>query len=135
MSPLLKKTLNAGILTLILAIAGLITSNLYPALIDRQSLTIMLISMFLITSIVFTIVFAGETRPADVQTMFSFAALGAKFILSAILALLYFNGFKKYGMSNILLFFILYLAFTIYMIVVIVKILNIRSLKATKIEN
>jgi len=133
MSILLKRIVNTGILTLILSIAGVMLSMKYPELFDRQSITIMVVSMFVISSTVIIIVSAGESKPADVQTMYSFASLGAKFLLSAILALVYFIGFKKDGMNNILLFFILYLAFTVYTVIVIVKVLNIRSLNNNKI--
>lgn len=133
MSTLLKRIVNTGILSLILAIAGVMLSMKYPDLFDRQSLTIMIVSMFLISSTVIIVVSVGESKPADIQTMYSFASIGVKFILSAVLALVYFMGFKKDGMNNILLFFVLYLTFTVYTVVIIVKVLNIRSLNNNKI--
>ena len=129
MSPLTKKIINTGILALILAIAALLSSRFYPELIDRQSSAIMLVSMFIISSGVFILVHAGDNKDSDVQTMFSLASIGLKFILSAVLAIVYFKGFKKYGMNNILLFFVLYLTFAVYTVTVVVNTLKTRSLK------
>ncbi len=129
MNPLLKRIVNTGILTLFLAIAGLMLSRFYPLYFDRESITIMLVSMFAISVSVHIIIHAGESKETDVQTMLSLAALGAKFILSAVLAIIYFKVFKKYGMNNILLFFVVYLCFTIFTVGLTVKALNIRSLK------
>jgi len=129
MNPLIKRIVNTGILTLILAITGIILSRSYPLLFDRESITIMLVSMFLMSVLIHILIHAGENRETDVQTMLSLAAIGAKFILSALLALVYFKVFKKYGMNNILLFFVVYLCFTVYTVIVTVKALNIRSLK------
>jgi len=129
MNPLLKKSINTGILTLILALAGLILSNYYPSVFDRESIVIMLLAMFIISVIVHIIIHSGDNKEEDVRTMLSLAAVGAKFILSALLALLYFELFKKYGLNNILLFFVVYLCFTVFTVITTVKTLNIRSLK------
>ncbi|MEE4116748.1 MAG: hypothetical protein V2I37_11295 [Marinilabiliaceae bacterium] len=129
MNHLLKRTINTGILSLILAIAGVILSKLYPGSVDRESLAVMLVSMFVIAVSVFSLIYAAEKRPPDSQAVFSLAAIGLKFILSAILAIVYFKGFKKYGMNNIVLFFVLYLTFAVYTVTVVVNTLKIRSLK------
>jgi len=56
-------------------------------------------------------------------------ALGLKFFLSMIFALIYFIVLKNTTPGYIILFFLLYLAFTIYLLWGIVKILKIKSLK------
>jgi len=69
----------------------------------------------------------GQTKAEDVQPLFSLAAVGLKFLLSAILALIYFAVLKKTGLGYIILFFILYLAFTVYLLRTILKRLKTRS--------
>ena len=129
MNHLLKRIINTAIITLILAIAGVILSRFYPELIDRQSVAVMLVSMFIISVSVFSLIYASDKHPADSQAMFSLAAIGLKFILSAIVAIVYFKGFKKYGINNVILFFVLYLTFAVYTVTFVVNALKNRSLK------
>jgi len=71
----------------------------------------------------------GQTKEAEAQPLFSLAAVALKFLLSAILALIYFVVLKKTGLVYIILFFVLYLAFTVYLLCSILKRLKTRSLK------
>lgn len=126
---LYKKLLNTIILSLSLLLSGLIVNNLFPGTADKSSLEILVVSFFILSAIVLTINFIGSRREAGVQTLYNFAAIGVKFVLAAIIALLYFEAFKKSGLNNILLFFILYLTFTVYLMVIIIKSLNNRLVK------
>ena len=126
---LFKRILNTTILSLALALAGLIFNNMLPGIIDKSSLIILITSFYLMSLLVLSVSYAGSSKSSESQTLFNFAAVGIKFVLSAVIALLFFEAFKKYGLNNILLFFVLYLTFTVYLLVVIVKVLNIRSLK------
>lgn len=126
---LFKRILNTTILCLALGLAGLILNNLLPGMIEKSSLIILLVSFFVLSLLVISVSFAGSSKNSESQTLFNFAAVGVKFVLSVVIALLYFEAFKKSGLNNILLFFVLYLTFTVYLLVVIVKVLNIRSLK------
>lgn len=129
MNALRKKIINTAILTLILGIGGLLLSRFYPTLFEGEAITIMLVAMFIISVAVHIIIHAGDKKEEDVRTMLFLAAIGAKFILSAILALVYFELFKKYGLNNVLLFFVVYLCFTVFTVSVTIKTLNKRSLK------
>lgn len=129
MSRLLKQIVNAAILTTLLAIIAVVIKNKPSAYVDQLSIVLLLPSFFLICSLSLTIFNIGMTKPADVQSLFTLSAIGIKFFLVAILALVYFVTFKKSELEFVLLFFILYLTFTFYLIRVILKTLNNRSLK------
>lgn len=61
--------------------------------------------------------------------MNTFAAISLKFIIELVIALVWFILMKKYGWYNIILFFVLYLAFSIISIVIILKSLKNKTLK------
>ncbi len=126
---LYRRLLNTIILSLALLLSGLIVNKLLPGTADKASLEILVVSFFILSAIVLSINFFGSRKEAEAQSLFNFAAMGVKFVLSAIIALLYFEAFKKSGLNNILLFFILYLTFTVYLMVIIVKSLNNRFIK------
>lgn len=129
MVTLIKRLLNTTILALILTLIALVLNNLIPGILEKSSLLILIISFYILSILVISVSYAGSRRSSDAETLFNFAAIGVKFILSAVIALLYFEAFKKEGLNNIVLFFVLYLTFTVYLLVSIVKVLNIRSLK------
>ena len=129
MSALTKQLVNLAILAIILSLAALGIRFGHPWLIDRTSVALLVPSFYIITSLALVIFNAGQAKPADAASLYSLAAMGIKFFLSAVLALIYFALLKNSGTSFVLLFFILYLAFTVYLIRVIVKALKTRSLK------
>ena len=126
---LYKRLLNAIILSLSLLLSGLIINRLFPGTADKSSLEILVVSFFILSSVVLSLNFFGSQKEAGSQTLYNFAAVGVKFVLAAVIALLYFEAFKKSGLNNILLFFILYLTFTVYLMIVIVKSLKNRPIK------
>ena len=129
MNRLTKQIVNTAILALMLSIAGLLVKDLHPGLIDGISLVV-LIPSFFITSVISLIIFnAGSSKPPDTQPLFSLASVGTKFFLDATNALVFFAILKKSGSSFVLLFFIVYLAFTVHLIREILKALKNRSLK------
>ncbi len=129
MTWVLKQIVNTAIIALIFAIAGILIKNWAPGLIDWNGFVFLLVSYFVILTIALVISGIGIRKPVDVQPIFTMAVIGLKFMLVAILALLYFNVLKKTGLHNVVLFFILYLAFTTYLVRVLLKALKNRSLK------
>ena len=129
MTRFVKQTINTAIISLIFAIAGILIKHYSPGLIDWNGLVILLFIYFFILTTAFFISSIGEKKPADVQPIFTLAIIGVKFIFVATAALIYFNVLKKTGVNNIILFFILYLAFTTYLILSLVKAQKDRSLK------
>jgi len=124
-----RQILNAAIITTILAITGLIIEMRVPGLVDRFSLSLLLPSFFVITLVSLIIFNAGISKPEDSSYLYTLSAIGVKFFLAAILSLVYFIAFRKSDLRFVILFFILYLAFTFYLVIVISKALKDRSLK------
>lgn len=82
-----------------------------------------------IVAVSFIVFIAGRKKAPDRQPVFTMAAVGAKFVLSSVFALTYFIILKRTGIGHIILFFLLYLAFTIYLLKVILKVLKVKPLK------
>ena len=62
------------------------------------------------------------------QTLHSLVAVSIKLLLEMVFALVWFILVKKTGLPSVLLFFVLYLAFTLFSIFIIVKTLKNKSL-------
>lgn len=126
---LYKRILNAGILSLALVLAGFILLHFFPGFPGKEAILMLVISFFLLSLLVLGLNFIGSRREPEAQSLFNLAALGVKFLFSAVIALLYFEVFKKSGLNNILLFFVLYLTFTVFLVSVLIKDLNTRPIK------
>jgi hypothetical protein len=74
------------------------------------------------------IFFRGQKRDPQSQTMHLLVALGIKFIIELIIALLWFFVAKKSGLESVILFFVLYLAFTLFSVLVVLKTLKYKPL-------
>lgn len=86
---------------------------------------------FFFTLITFTalLVFTrGRQKQSGRQTFSSLTAIGIKFLLEMILALGWFIIGKKTSTASVVLFFLLYLAFTIFLMTVILNSLKNKSL-------
>lgn len=133
MKRLTRQILNAAIITTVFAIAGVIIRMKVPGLVDGISISLLLPSFLIITSLSLFVFNSGVSKPPDTQPLFTLSAVGIKFFLAAILALVYFVALKKTDIRFVILFFVLYLAFTFYLIMVIHKALKDRSLKKEKV--
>jgi len=86
---------------------------------------------FFFTLITFTalLVFTrGRLKQPGRQTFYSMTAIGIKFLLEMSLALGWFFIGKKTSTASVVLFFLLYLAFTIFLMTVILNSLKNKSL-------
>jgi hypothetical protein len=79
----------------------------------------------LITLVIFL---RGQTKEPDSQTMHSLVAIGMKFLLELLLALIWFIVSKKTSLPSVLIFFVLYLTFTLFSIWFILKTLKNKAL-------
>lgn len=75
-----------------------------------------------------TIFFRGQTREPASQSMHSFISISSKFLAELIFAFVWFFLAKKTGMQSVILFFVLYLAFTLFSVIIILKTLKNNSL-------
>lgn len=115
-------------LTLIITAAGYgITAAAKINILSSDIL--ILTSLFAFVTLTAIVVFTiGAKRQPRNQTFLSLVALGLKFILEMILALIWFFVAKKTGAASVVLFFLLYLAFTLFLIFVILNTLKNKSL-------
>jgi hypothetical protein len=70
---------------------------------------------------------AGRNRKTEQQTLFTLAAVGLKFLLPAVLAVVWFAVLKKSSRADVILFFVVYLTISIATVVLIVKNLENQS--------
>jgi hypothetical protein len=74
------------------------------------------------------IFFTGQLKVTETQPVYTLLSIGLKFILEAILALIWFVVAKNLHTQYVLLFFVLYLAFTIFSVLIILNVLNNKAL-------
>lgn len=74
------------------------------------------------------IFFRGQKKEPASQAMHSLTAISSKLFLEMVFALIWFITGKKNSLELVLLFFVLYLAFTLYSVFIILKTLKNKSL-------
>lgn len=120
------------VLLLLLELLVLISGRyVMPSLLSTASFTdVAICSVFftLNSALVLTIFFRGRNRDAESQTMHSLVAISIKFLAELFFALVWIFILKKRESDMLLLFFVLYLAFTIFSVIVILKVLKDKSL-------
>jgi len=88
-------------------------------------LTLCFFSITLTSLLIFD---SGQKKEVSSQTLHILAAIVIKMLLEMVLALVWFFILKKTDPSNLLLFFVLYLAFSLYSIIFMLKTLKSKSL-------
>jgi hypothetical protein len=112
-------------LLIILVILGL--SKVRPAIYvwtDAVVLTVCFTVAALISLLIF---FNGNSSDARKSVLMTLVAVSVKFLLSLIIALLFFVIFKNRETGSVILFFILYLAFTVFILLTFLNILKEKS--------
>ena len=112
-------------LLIILVILGL--SKVRPAIFvwtDAVVLTVCFTVAALISLLIF---FDGTSSDARKSVLMTLVAVSVKFLLSLIIALLFFVIFKNRETGSVILFFILYLAFTVFILLTFLNILKRKS--------
>jgi hypothetical protein len=109
----------------------LLGKYIIPLFLQGVSFTDVTISSVFFTvnsSAVLLIFFRGRAKDAESQTMHSLVAISVKFLTELFFALAWIFLLKKRESGTLLLFFILYLAFTFFSVLVILKVLKDKSL-------
>lgn len=91
-------------------------------------LTILSAVFAIIAGLVLFIFFRGQKMEPASQTMHSLVAMSVKLLLEMLFALIWFILAKKTSVQLVLLFFVLYLAFTLYSVLFILKTLRNKSI-------
>lgn len=81
-----------------------------------------------ISMVAIIIFFRGQGKDPASQTMHSLVSVTLKFLLELVLAFIWFFVAKKTGLSAVILFFVLYLAFTLFSVLIMMKTLKNKSL-------
>ena len=103
--------------------------QLIPLQLTITELLLITIIFSLITALALLLFLTGTEKSPEKQPLYTMGAVGLKLFMFIIYAIVYFIILKNSGALYIILFFLLYLAFTIYLLKVVVKILKIKSLK------
>jgi len=115
------------ILSMLIIIMALGLNRIMPDLFNPVS-TVMLAGGFsIIAFISLLIFFKGQRSDPEKSVFMTLIALGVKMLLSFVLALLFFLVFKNNQTGSVILFFILYLAFTVFVFLTIFSILKRKS--------
>ena len=95
---------------------------------DFAGIAVLSLSFAFLSLLTLIIIFRGQKRDPEARTMYMLAAFGIKFILEMVIALLWFFVAKKTGLTSVILFFVLYLAFTLFSVLVVLKTLKYKPL-------
>jgi hypothetical protein len=124
-----KKFINLFLYTITVFALLAISALLVPLQVSIPELLLSTIVFAVITALAQLVFLIGTERNPERQPLYTMGAVGLKLFLLIIYAVVYFIVLKNTGAVYIILFFLLYLAFTIYLLRVVVKILKVKSLK------
>lgn len=123
-----KNIIYLIILEILILVAGfLITSNSDTDL-HFRGIFILSVAFALTATLILAIFFRGRGREPVSQTMHLLVSLSLKFLVELVIAFIWFFVAKKTGLSSVILFFVLYLAFTLFSVLVVLKTLKYKSL-------
>lgn len=119
---------------LLLILFSLLIVAIFLSINGISELRIPLIDLLLLTA-AFTIIsltalmifFFGQNSNPEKNVFSTLIALGVKMLLSFILALLFFVVFKNSETGSVILFFVLYLAFTVFVFLTFLRIIKQKS--------
>jgi len=114
-----------ALLVLIAGLALILLIDINLMFSDVSTLTFCFFTISLITIYIFH---RGEKKGTESQTMHIIVALSLKILLELILVLAWFFIAKKTGTGSLLLFFVLYLAFSMFSIYLMLNTLKNKSL-------
>jgi len=105
--------LSSALILLLVLLTGYETSSVHPVFLS--------LAFFPISGISLLLVHIGALMDPATKTSFTLAAVGIKFLLAAILALIWFVTLKNSTFTDIFLFFVVYLSFGISTVLLILK--------------
>lgn len=115
------------ILSMLIIIMVLGLNRILPDLFNPVSSVILAGGFSFIAFISLLIFFNGQRSDPEKSVFMTLMALGVKMLLSFVLALLFFVVFKNSQTGSVILFFILYLAFTVFVFLTIFNVLKRKS--------
>jgi CDP-diglyceride synthetase len=128
LKPLFKYILILIIFEIFILITGFLVISNFNVSFQFGEIAVLSGIFTLLAGLVLFIFFRGQTKDPGSQTMHILVAVSLKFMIELIVALIWFFIAKKTEASSVLLFFVLYLAFTLFSVIVILKTLKHKSL-------
>jgi hypothetical protein len=119
--------LLTGFEILVLLAGYLLTSNLTTD-INFSEILYLSVTFTLLAMMVLIIFFRGQSGESASQAMHLLVSIGLKFLSELIIAFIWFFVAKKTGLASVILFFILYLAFTLFSLLIVVKTLKYKPI-------
>jgi len=116
------------LLVLLIITAGSLLIKYTPVHLALNEIIILSFVFTVISLLVVFIFLRGQKRDPDSQTIHTMVSVILKFILELVIAMVWFFIAKKTALTSVILFFILYLAFTLFIIFVILNTLKNKSL-------
>ena len=104
-----------------------VLGSLCPSLFNTSAVIFLTLGFTLAAFISLLIFFNGYHSDRERSVFMTLIALGVKMLLSFVLALLFFLVFKNDATGSVILFFILYLAFTVYVVLTFTGVLKKKS--------
>lgn len=95
---------------------------------DNAELSVLSAGFVMLTILCMYIFFKGQTKKNEQQIKYTLASLGSKFVIELFFAFFWFFLLKKTAINSLVLFFVLYLAFTIFLLQIILKSLKDKNL-------
>ncbi len=128
MKPVLRYIRLLAILECLFLAAGFFVISKSGIGISFGEIALLSVIFTLIALLTIIIFFRGQGKDPASQTMHSLVSVTLKFLLELILAFVWFFVAKKTALSSVVLFFVLYLAFTLFSALIMVKTLKNKSL-------
>ena len=128
LKPLLKHILWLILIESVILAGGLVLASVHDPGFDFAGMAVLSVSFAFLSLLTLFIFFRGQKKDPQGQTIHLLVALGTKFIAELVIALIWFFVAKKSGLASVMLFFVLYLAFTLYSVLVVLKVLKYKPL-------
>lgn len=120
----LKYAAYLSVLSLSFLLIGLFLIPDQISGISRNQFLLTLSFYFLVNLVVLSLFFKGKSKDPKKSLLYTFSAISAKFLLYLLFIVVYFLVTKNLSTSYLIVFFILYLAFTLFTVLAIVKALK-----------
>lgn len=128
MKPVIRYIRLLAILEILFLAAGFLVISRSGIGISFGEMALLSAIFAIIASLSILIFFRGQEKDAATQTMHSLVSVTLKFLLELILAFVWFFVAKKTGLASVILFFVLYLAFSLFSVLIMMKTLKNKSL-------
>lgn len=115
-------------LEILILIAGYLVASNFNIGVLFSEIALLSVVFTLISLLTLFIFFRGQAKESGSQTLHTLVSVSIKLLIELVFAFIWFFIVKKTGLSNVLLFFVLYLAFSLFSILTILKALNYKSL-------